>query len=311
MFILAVCLLPYTLPLSSPGLPAAEPPYANSQFDDVDGVLLHYRLWQGEHSECSGNILLIHGLGGSTYSWELTAPELVRAGYRVVAADLPVFGYSSRQSGLDHSQGNRARLLWLLLEQISIRYFSGDDQADWILIGHSMGAGTVAAMAMLRPDQTGQLILVDGALTDQPATAGSLLLEFPPAQRWMALALEHVLINETNVRRLLTETHGEMPTAARLNAYLDPLQLSGTAAALVDFTRTARNEPSADLRQLERPVKAIWGANDTIIPLAQAEQLQQLLPSMKLRIIPEAGHLPMETHADEFNQLLLELLKQK
>ena len=309
LLIVMLCLLPYCLPLSAAGSRDTGLPYANSQLIEADGVDLHCRIWQTTQDGCKGKILLIHGLGGSTYSWEQTAPALVQAGYLVVAADLPAFGFSSRQTGLDHSQRNRARLLWLLLDQIDSRLISCGEQTGWIIAGHSMGGGTAAAMALARPEQTDQLILVDGALSDHRAPATGILMEFPPARRWLALLLEHVLIKEANIERLLTGIHGQVPAPDRLKGYLAPLQVSGTAAALVDFTRTARSEPAVDLNQLDHPILAIWGANDAIIPLDEAFRLQQLIPAMQLRVIPEAGHLPMETHAYEFNQLLLAIIE--
>lgn len=301
--------LPYVLPLSSADAAQYETPYDNGYFAEIDGIKLHYRIWQNPDQDSKGQILLIHGLGGSTYSWELTAPALRDAGYRVVAVDLPGFGYSSRQPGVDHSQRNRARLLWLLSDQIQASQAVDDRSAGWILAGHSMGAGTAAAMAMARPEQTRQLIIIDGALNDQQPTAISRLLAVPPFGRWLALALEHVLITRNNVENLLTSTHGQPPSADRLNAYLVPLRMTGTASALVDFTRTARSEPLENLAILDLPVKAIWGANDTIIPLAEADRLRQIVPASQLWVIPDAGHLPMETHADEFNQLLIHILE--
>lgn len=305
----AVCLLPYGLPLSAAAPDTADLPYPNSLYLEADGIRLHSRIWQNANSACQAKILLIHGLGGSTYSWEQTAPALADAGFLTVAVDLPAFGFSSRQSGLDHAQGNRARLLWLLLDQIDARLESCGGQAGWILAGHSMGGGTAAAMALARPEQTERLILADGALFDSSNGISRVLLEFPPARRWLALLLEHRLITDTNIRRLLAATHGEAPTPARVSAYLVPLQISGTATALADMTRTARSEPVGALSGSGLRIDAIWGGRDTITPLEDARILQEIIPAMKLWIIQDAAHLPMETHASEFNQLLIDVLE--
>jgi hypothetical protein len=55
--------------------------FDNSAFLMVDGVKLHYRIWQTSSDIRLGNILLIHGLGGSTFSWRLAASELADSGY--------------------------------------------------------------------------------------------------------------------------------------------------------------------------------------------------------------------------------------
>jgi pimeloyl-ACP methyl ester carboxylesterase len=73
-------------------------------------------MWKND--DALGNILLIHGLGGSTFSFRNNAEALSSAGYNVIAVDLPAFGYSDRKRNIDHSQDNRARLLWLMIEEI-------------------------------------------------------------------------------------------------------------------------------------------------------------------------------------------------
>ncbi len=40
-------------------------------------------------------IFLFHGLGANSNSWQMQIPDLVHAGYRVVAPDAPGFGQSS------------------------------------------------------------------------------------------------------------------------------------------------------------------------------------------------------------------------
>ena len=65
---------------------------------DVDGVAIHY-LEQGQGPA----LVLIHGLGGSTYNFHRSFPGLSRH-LRVVALDLKGFGYSERLAGGDYSQ---------------------------------------------------------------------------------------------------------------------------------------------------------------------------------------------------------------
>ena len=98
------------MPLSEASAQLPDKPFANSQYVEVDGIVLHCRTWNPQAEQYLGKVLLIHGLGASTYSWEQTADALSQAGYWVIAADLPGFGYSSRQSGLDHSQKRRSSI---------------------------------------------------------------------------------------------------------------------------------------------------------------------------------------------------------
>lgn len=62
--------------------------FENSYFMQIDGVQLHYRTWQPPESNHCGNILFIHGLSGSTFSWRYVVDSLIEKGYSVVAVDL-------------------------------------------------------------------------------------------------------------------------------------------------------------------------------------------------------------------------------
>lgn len=53
--------------------------FADSHFAVVENTELHYRLWDDGGSS-RGNVLLVHGFGGSTFSWRFTAPLYWRQG---------------------------------------------------------------------------------------------------------------------------------------------------------------------------------------------------------------------------------------
>jgi len=52
-----------------------ERPFPESRFTTISGLSIHYRVWQPD-GEPVGKILLLHGLGGSTYSFNLIVPFL-------------------------------------------------------------------------------------------------------------------------------------------------------------------------------------------------------------------------------------------
>jgi len=62
-----------------------------SRFITVPGIRLHYKVYgQGEPL-----ILLLHGFGSSTFTWDRVGPALAQLG-TVVAYDCPGFGLSQR-----------------------------------------------------------------------------------------------------------------------------------------------------------------------------------------------------------------------
>ncbi|MFA5928911.1 MAG: alpha/beta fold hydrolase [Candidatus Margulisiibacteriota bacterium] len=56
------------------------------------------------------------------------------------------------------------------------------------------------------------------------------------------------------------------------------------------------------------PTTIIHGADDSICPLAAAEYLHQNLPSSKLAVIEQGGHIPFVLKAEAFRKVLLENL---
>jgi len=298
--------IPFFIPVSNAEA-QGENPFTNSRFFQTsDQVELHYRTWSAQGEE-QGKVLLVHGLGESTFSWRFTAEALAQNGYFVTAVDLPGFGYSSRARGLDHSQKQRSLWVWELLEELN-QTGHGIYGNSWHLVGHSMGGGTATAMAMARPEQTASLILADGALFDNNPSSVSTLLRYPPFARWLQVVLEHILITDERIGELLASAYGRSLNEEEQAGYAIPLQLPGTTGSLIDLTRTAKSELIKTKVLADIPVLAIWGEDDTWVPLSATEKIKEVLPQIRVESISGAGHCPMETHAEEFNRILLQYL---
>jgi len=52
----------------------------------------------------------------------------------------------------------------------------------------------------------------------------------------------------------------------------------------------------------------VWGKKDHTIYLKNAKKLKRYVPTIELKVIPEAAHAPMETHPEIFNEILLDFL---
>lgn len=301
-----ISITPYFIRLSVPQNEYNVLPFEESRFADIGGTKIHYRLWVPE-GDINGRVMMIHGLGGSTFSWIQSVDVLVKKGFMVLLVDLPGFGYSDRSPGIDHSQAGRSRILWQLAETVT-DYDNDKSEGDWILVGHSMGGGTAAAMAILKQDKTKALVLVAGALFDNTNTAARLLIRYPPMARWARVLLEKYAINPERISSFLSSAYGRTPSADEIDGYLEPLRLPGTSYTMIDMIKTAKNEPVDDLKQLKLPVLGIWGENDTWVPLSNAYRIKEHIPHMSLYVIDDSAHCPMETHPDEFNKILVEHL---
>jgi len=294
------CLLPYAFSVSvEEPLPVI--PYANSHIETIQEIDLHYQLY-GPISGDDPLVLLVHGLGASSTSFSSTAEFLQEHGYTVVAVDLPGFGYSSRSTKFDHSQENRARFLWSLADEIG-----GTDRV-WHVVGHSMGGGAVAAMAVLDPDRVVSVMLIAGALEDENRIAGHLL-RFPSIARWTQLFLERSLVTEEEVAKILETAYGRPAESHEVSSYLKPLQLPGTARSLTRMVSRTKSMPFSFLEELSMPIGAIWGDEDTIVPMEKAYEIHEHINHLMLYTIEGAAHIPMETHPTVIHPMLLDFMQ--
>ena len=283
-------------------------PFDNSALADINGIRFHYRTYPPKDGADKGKLLLVHGLAGSTFSFDTAAPLICAGGYLVVSVDLPGFGYSDRSPLYDHSQKNRARDLWQLLSLIDRGLDSDTAVEPWHLAGHSMGGGTVAAMAMQAPQRTTSAIFIDAALFESPR--GIWPLAIPLLDRWVLLTLENILLTEKRITGLLASAYGTEPAPEQVEGYLAPLRLPGTARALLNFIRTAENEDPKGLRGLNVPILAVWGSEDTWVPREELNRLIAIRPDTVARLIEEAVHCPMETHPEAFADIVLKWLSE-
>lgn len=299
LFILFV--LPYLLPgENAKAIP--EKPFDNSEFVIVDDVSLHIRFWPALQSK--GNILLIHGLGGSTFSFRNNAEPLSDAGYNVIAVDLPAFGYSDRKRNISHSQENRARLLWLMIEEVEKKYGIID---DWILFGHSMGASTTLAMANQKADKVSALGFIDGAVSGDQRN--NLLFKIPPIQQWMKVILKNFVVKERNVTNFLTSAYNRTPSEKEIAGYFDPYTVKGTFGAWVDFLGSAKNINIEDLSDKGIPIIVLWGEDDEWVSVDTVEIITSTVSKTYVYIFEGEGHCPNET-SPVFNDKMIELLNQ-
>lgn len=279
--------------------------FTNSRFLAVEGTTLHYRLWQPNASFLKGNVILLHGLGGSTYSWRFVAPVLVEKGYRVLVVDLPGFGLSERNAAVRQSHENRAKLLWKLIESLD---FGG----PWHLVGHSMGGGVVASMALQKQTNTASIILVAGSIDGDDRRVGAILSRCRIIRKITARVVDRFFLTRKRIKSFLYSAYKRKPTAEEVEGYYQPLQLEKTYLTLDSLLRRYPEDKdlSDRIAEINLPVLCFWGSRDEWVPVSKGEDLRQKMPKASLFVIEEAGHCPMETHPEIFNQYLIDFLSE-
>jgi len=293
----------------SDNLHAQEPakPFINSHFITVDSANLHYRTWNETLKDPKGKIIFVHGFMGSTFSWRENTDTLEKSGYKIIAVDLPGFGYSGRDLKVNQSQSNRARLLWDLLAKLD-----NGDSSKWNLVGHSMGGGTVEAMALLRSERTKSLTIVDGMVFLKNENVQGAFVTATKNKQYnkvVSALVEKNVLTYNRVEKLFKKNYGYLPDSSVVMGYLTPLLIEGSAESVLSVFSNSKEIISLDIKELEKlPVLVIWGKKDRTIYLSRGKRFVKNVPSAELKIIPKSRHDPMETNPEEFNTLLLMFL---
>jgi pimeloyl-ACP methyl ester carboxylesterase len=117
---------------------------------DVNIYMQEFGLPQGKP------LVLVHGTGAWSGTWGSNVPALVQAGFRVIAIDLPPFGFTERAQNLDYSRSTQAKRILAVIENLGIDSVT--------LLGHSFGGGPAAEAAMVDGRRVAHLVLVDAAI---------------------------------------------------------------------------------------------------------------------------------------------------
>lgn len=278
--------------------------FDNSAFILVDDVQLHYRIWQNYPHNYFANILLIHGLGGSTYSWRLVGSELARSGFQVLAVDLPGFGLSQRKPSVEQSHTQRAKLIWKLIDSLNL-------EGSWNLVGHSLGAGVIIEMALQRLSDVNTLTIVDGSIGFEDRKISSLFQRCKLLRNITAMVIDKFFLTKKRIKMFLKSAYGREPTSEEIDGYYQPLKLKNTYLTIKGLLRRYKTDINLkeQLPQLAIPTLCLWGREDKWVPYNKGEDIYQQLPKGYLVIIDEAAHCPMETHPNIFKQYLINFLR--
>ena len=281
MRLLASLVLALGLGLPGP-LPAA--PFANSRMESIAGVSVHVRQWPAAGPGRGCPVLLLHGFGGSTYSFRDLAPALAAAGHEVWALDLPAYGYSARTPF--PGTAGAALAPWLQARG-----------SGWCLLGHSMGTRVVAELVQDLPGDVASVVYLAG----NPIPSARELrnrdrFKSPRLRQWLAGLLERRYLKEERVAELLEKAYGRPARSDEIAGYLTPLRQPGTALAIMNgyAAQWPPTPAGADLAGV--PSLILWGENDQWVKPEVADRLQAALPSARRITVAGAGHCPMETH---------------
>lgn len=276
-----------------------ELPFENSRFFTYGDYSIHYR--KVEHQgDYIGRIMMLHGFGQSTYSWENMADEMSAKGYDCYMADLPNFGYSTRECA-DVEAVARETLIVELMKSIA-------DDDKWILSGHSMGGGvainiaqqmSVEALFLVCPAPMADLSSMPAGLVTNPIMTGMLNLVFKYLTKIDCLMRMIVLMATNN--KEFTESYDVEKVAA-------PLQLDNTGTGLCYMMTNVSSTDLEGAEEIDCPVLIINATNDMIINDDMKQSVADALPEAEHYLVENGGHICHEDRAEELSAVVYDFL---
>jgi pimeloyl-ACP methyl ester carboxylesterase len=247
-------------------------------FVSVDGTRIAYRSW----GDSGSPIVLVGGFVEASWVWEKVGPLLGRH-HRVVALDLPPFGYTLRR-------GPYTLARWVeLVHGVSARL----GLARPLVVGHSLGAAVAVDDALENPRSVSGIVLLDGDALPVGAPHWLAYLAIDP---FYTSAFRIVTGSDWIVGRALRGAlgpHAPKQSHAQLQLWEKPFRVAGTAAAFKQLFRSGVPGLSlADLRHVSVPRVVVWGADDSVDSVAAGRTTAAALRS-RFVLIPGSGHLSM------------------
>jgi pimeloyl-ACP methyl ester carboxylesterase len=235
-------------------------------------------------------VVLVHGLGGRAEEWLSLARYFVKAGYRVYLPDLIGYGHSEQPANFSYSVPDEAATVMGFLDALGLK------QAD--LGGVSMGGWIVQLVASRHPERVRRLMLFDSAgIAEAPAWDTRLFTPTTPAEvdRLDALLYPH----PSAVPRFVAR---DIVRLTNRNGWI----IRRALASML----TGQDATDSLLPELKMPVLVVWGAEDRIFPVRQAEKIHLLVSQSQLVVIPGCGHLAPMQCAAQVGPKVVEFVKQ-
>jgi epoxide hydrolase 4 len=284
------------------------------EYADVNGVRLHYaKAGRGPL------ILFLHGFPEFWYEWKNQLVEFGRD-HTAVAPDMRGYNLSSKPAELS------AYAIPRLVEDVRAlaKELSGGER--FTLVAHDWGGVVAWVFAAQHPEMLDRLVIINAPhptiftreLRDNPAQqqASQYMLRFraPEAETTLSANNYATLVNAILGDGLKSGTVSDEDKAAYIAAWSEPGALTG---GLNYYRAAAVGPPSAGEAPanltpqpviVRVPTLVIWGEKDTALLTGNLNGLEQYVPKLTVRRIPDATHWVVRDKSPEVNRYIREFL---
>lgn len=249
-------------------------------------------------------VVMLHGGGPGASGWSnyyRNIQAFADAGYRVILLDCPGFNKSDEiVSDIPRPLFN-ARAVKGLLDRLGIEKTH--------LVGNSLGGASTLRFALEFPERLDRMILMG------PAAAGHSIFQPTPGEgikKMMKLYREPSYQNFLEMLDVFVFNPAAITEELRRGRWNN---IEGRLQHLKNFVACNEKSPtpswdvSSRLGSVKHKTLVTWGRDDRFVPIENGLRLTHLLHDAQLHVFPRCGHWAQWEHADSFNALTLNFLK--
>ncbi len=217
-------------------------------------------------------VVMIHGLGGTSNSFQTLIPAL--DSYRVLRVDLPGAGRSGYRPGKPGMAG--------LVSAVKTAMQAAEvDCAHFV--GHSMGTLVCQYLAAEAPKLVASLTLF-GALVEPAPAARHALMERADAAR------EHGMTGIAEAVSTGSTYEGSRRDNPVIQAFVRESLMRQNPATYAIHCEALSEAIAACHDKIECPTLLIAGEHDSVAPVSMSQHLARSIRNAKLNVIPNIGH---------------------
>lgn len=282
-------------------------PNVACKFVEADGIKVFYREAGAADAPV---LLLLHGFPSSSHQYRKLIPLLAHK-YRVIAPDLPGFGFTEVPTERDYVYTFDA------IGETLRQFVDGLNLKRYAMYFFDYGAPTGLRLALAYPDRVSAIISQNGnayleGLGDAWAPIRQYWAEPSQANRQ---AINDAILHLEGTRWQYSEGVSNPELIAPEGYYLDALLLERPGNKNIqldlfyDYQNNLKRYPEFQkfFRDTQVPTLAIWGKGDPFFIPPGAEAFKRDNPNAVVELL-DTGHFALETHAEHIAQRILEVV---
>ncbi|MBU2869535.1 pimeloyl-ACP methyl ester esterase BioH [Colwellia sp. E2M01] len=244
-------------------------------------------------------IVFLHGWGLNSAIWQPLLTLFNNSSYQLITIDLPGFGINNHVEISPYSLTTICEHINQVIDQPAV------------YVGWSLGGLVATEMALQYPEQVLALVtvasspyFVEQSCNDWPGIKENVLNNFhqqlaTDAAKTISGFLKIQAMGSPHIRqdlKLITQL-----------VMAHPLPSQQTLADSLALLSHCDLRPH--LSQIKQPFLRLYGNNDSLVPKAVIEKIDNLAEKSTKHIFSHASHAPFISHLDDFYQVLFSWLK--